>query len=162
MREVFGWLTDDWAWVLVNILLPILLPVFGLALMRICMKKPVDRNERKKALRSRRYVLLFKDGQLGWVALLMCFASISDFADGLVRLHKAPPGWTIVVLLVIIGATMAATTFATNGAVDSVEPIDAKSFTNWISYYAVALCSALTTIAAGAAFMVIHFWLIRP
>ncbi|MEX1826906.1 hypothetical protein [Luteibacter sp. CQ10] len=158
METWLEWLQNEWVWIFVNIVLPIGLPVFGMFLMRVSMQKPLDPAERKIALRTRRYVLLFKDGQLGWVALVMCFAAVSDFAEGLVKGHKAAPAWTIAFLLGVALITLPAGVFATNGAVDAVKVVEAKSARNWFGYYAVAFWSTIVTIGAAALLAAAHFW----
>lgn len=158
MHTWLNWLQNDWVWVIVNIGLPIGLPIVGMFLMRVTMHKPLDQTERKTALRTRRYILLFKDGQLGWVALVMCFAAVSDFAESLVKGHKAAPSWTVGFLLGVAFITLAAGVFATNGAVDTVKVVEAKLIRNWIGYYAVAFWSTIVTIGSAALLSVAHFW----
>ncbi|RDS78934.1 hypothetical protein DWU98_20150 [Dyella monticola] len=152
---------NEWLWIFVNIVLPIFLPVGGMFLMRVSLKKPEKKEERKELLKTRRYVLLFKDGQLGWVALLMCFAAVSEFAEGLVIDHKTAPAWTIFVLLDIVLTVLAAGVFATNGAVDTVQVIETESIWDWINYYGVAFWSTIATLGAIVAFITVHFWAIR-
>lgn len=158
MTSALALMEADWVWVMINIVLPILLPVLGLWLMRVCLKKPADRAGRRSALATRRYVLLFKDGQLGWVALLMCFAAISEFSDGLFKFHKSAPDWTIVFFLVIAGVVFAAGVFATNGAVDTIEVAETRSIWEWIAYYGVAFWTTILTFVAAAALTVAHLW----
>lgn len=158
MTSVLALMEADWAWVVINIALPILLPVLGLWLMRVSLKKPADRIGRQQALATRRYVLLFKDGQLGWVALLMCFTAMSEFSDGLFKFHKPAPDWTIVFFLIIAGVVFAAGVFATNGAVDTIEVAETQSLLGWIAYYGVAFWTTILTLVAAAALTVAHFW----
>lgn len=158
MHALLEPLKADWVWIVINIVLPVLLPIGGLWLMRVSMRKPADRVGRRQALKTRRYVLLFKDGQLGWVALLMCFAAVSEFADGLLKYHKPAPSWTIVFFLVIAGVLFAAGVFATNGAVDTVDVADTHSLAGWIAYYGVAFWTTILTLVAAAALSVAHFW----
>ncbi len=154
LREFFE---KDWFWAFINIVLPIGLPIGGMMLSRISMPKSVDKVERARILRTRPYILLFKDGQLGWVALLMCMTGFSEFGDGIKRGHPAP-NWMIPFFVVIVLVALASGILATNGAVDTVEVKDTKTFRNWFGYYSVAVWTIILAVLAAVAFSTAHFW----
>ena len=158
MAGLWDLLAADWVWIVINIVLPVMLPVLGLWLMRVSLVKSEDDAARKQALAARRYVMLFKDGQLGWVALLMCFTALSEFVEGLTKHKKAAPDWTALFFLVVAFTILSAGVFAANGAVDSIKVIEAKTLLKWIRYYGVAFWSMVLTVIAAVALSVAHFW----
>ncbi|WP_233237739.1 hypothetical protein [Bordetella sp. LUAb4] len=148
----------DCLWVVINLVLPIVLPAGGLWMMRVSLPKPSDREGRNKALASRRYVLLFKDGQLGWVALLMCFTAISEFSDGLLMHHKSAPWWTIFFFLTVAVTIFVAGVYASYGAVVSVSVKQTGSLREWIDHYGIAFWTTIFAVLAATALTVAHFW----
>jgi len=158
METVLASLENNWVWVAVNIVLPVLLPVGGLWMIRLSMPKPGDTDRGEEVLETRRYVLLFKDGQLGWVALPMCFAAISEFCDGLLMHHHPAPSWTLVFFLIVAVTIYAVGILATNGALESVSVKQTGSLIEWIDYYSVAFWTTIFAVIAATALGIGHFW----
>lgn len=143
-------------WLFVNIVLPIVAPMFGMFLERQFAAGIRDQTVRDTELKRRRQIMLFKDGQLGWVGLVMCFAAMSDFVDGVKK--SGFPAWGIGVIFSILVLVLASGFFATRGAVETNEPLDAFSWKTLHQDYSAAFWTIIFTSLSGALFGFVHFW----
>lgn len=149
-------MADGLMWVFINLVLPVAAPVLGMWLEQASAKGIRDAARRQAALRTRRIVMLFKDGQLGWVGLLMCFAAVSDFIDG-ARKHGLPEA-TVIVLIGSLALVLANGHFAIRGAAESSEALETFSWKSFTSDYPTVLYTACITASTAMVFAWIHFW----
>ena len=148
-------------WIVVNILTPLLLPFIGVFFLKYATPLRV----RVDAKGKYEFMLLVKDGQLGWSAAAMCASSYYEFSENqkLIGVNYAtmPSQWDgilIPLFLAMIGAMFV----AASGSVYSVDLIknDKISIRVWVDHYAVFLFSAIVTFSSALMFAVIHFKMI--
>lgn len=149
-------MTAGLIWVFINIILPITAPVAGMWFERLSAKTIRDAAQRKSALRSRRTIVVFKDGQLGWVGLVMCFAAMSEFIDG-ARKHGLPE-IAMFVLIAAIALAFANGHFASKGAAESTRIRERFFWRSFTSDYPIALYTTAMTGCSAVMFGFIHFW----
>ncbi|CAN7790751.1 hypothetical protein [Caballeronia sordidicola] len=143
-------------WLFINLVLPVIAPILGMWLEIVSARNIRDDAERLDALRRRRIVMLFKDGQLGWVGLLMCFAAVSDTLDG-IRKHGLP-NWAPVVFVALLGLVYTSGYFATKGAVDTADALDGFAWRTFAKDYPTAFYTIIFTVFSAALFGYVHFW----
>ncbi|HTJ94697.1 MAG TPA: hypothetical protein VL424_16525 [Pararobbsia sp.] len=149
-------MTNGLIWIFINLVLPVAAPIVGMWLEQLAASNIRDACRREAALRTRRVIMLFKDGQLGWVGLVMCFAAMSDLIDG-VRKYGFPESVSIG-LFVSAGLACANGFFATKGAAENSDALDEFSWVSFRSDYPAAYGTMLFTFSAAVTFGLIHFW----
>ncbi|MDT8840341.1 hypothetical protein ParKJ_23220 [Paraburkholderia fungorum] len=147
---------EDIMWLFINLVLPVTAPILGMWLEIVSARNIRDDAERLEALRRRRIVMLFKDGQLGWVGLLMCFAAVSDMLDG-IRRHGLPV-WAPLVVVALLGLVYTSGYFATKGAVDTAEALDDFAWRRFPEDYPSAFYTIIFTLISAVLFAGTHFW----
>jgi hypothetical protein len=76
------------SWFLVNILLPLILPILGMAFFWLLPIPPAT-------MPNLKMMTLFKDGQLGWSALAMGMSTLHET----VKSAQAHPNYVVYILL---------------------------------------------------------------
>lgn len=147
---------DELIWILVNLVLPVAAPSGGMWLERASAKNIRDAVRRETELRARRFIFLFKDGQLGWVGVLMCFAAISDTIDG-IRRHGLPE-ITAIALIALCLLVFFNGHFAAKGVVENSEALDEFSWGRFVSDYPVMFHTTVGMLATAVLFTCVHFW----
>lgn len=149
-------MTDVLVWIFINLISPVAAPIAGMWLEQRSASGIRDPIRREAALRTRKIIMLVKDGQLGWSGLLMSFGTMSDLIDG-IRRHGLP-GFVAMTLVASLVLACLNGYFATRGAADNVEVLDAFSWKKLGSDYPTAYGTIYTVFLAALFFSVAHFW----
>jgi hypothetical protein len=145
---------EDLMWLFINLVLPVTAPILGMWLEIVSARNIRDQAARLEALKRR--VMLFKDGQLGWVGLLMCFAAVSDTLDG-IKKHGLPV-WAPVMFVGLLGLVYTSGYFATKGAVDTADALDDFAWVSFAKDYPTAFYTIIFTVFSAVLFGYAHFW----
>lgn len=146
-----------WGWFFVNILMPVLIPPFGV--LWLWLGTPPASAAASGA--NFKVMALFKDGQLAWIAVGMCAAALYEFVDTVVvyndHLRHIPLFWFALLLplfLSIIGAMLVA---ASGAAYGTAMLANSANFLEWISHYRTFASSLIVTVASAMISLAIHF-----
>lgn len=145
--HINNWLT---LWDFVNIALPIIVPFVGMALI-MCM-----RTDDARHAENARLVVTIKDGQLGYIAVVMALAMIYDLAG------KTMTPAAVVACITGAAAVALGTIVAAHGAVYTTSLDTAgKNFLQRIKHFAAMWVSVLVTIGAAMLFHHSHHYLVE-
>jgi hypothetical protein len=144
-------------WLLVNIVMPVAIPPIGI--LFLWLGTPPGNAATGGA--NFRFMALFKDGQLAWIAAGMCAAALYEFVETIVAYNEykrhIPLIWFTVLiplLFSIVGAMLVAASGAAYGTTFLAAP---AQFKNWISHYRTFVSSVIVTAASAITCSVIHF-----
>jgi|GEM_PF-1020832 hypothetical protein len=137
-------------WFLVNILGPLLLPVFGIRPLRLLPLRAQPA--------SLKMMTTVKDGQLCWAVIAMGASTIYELWQALVA-HKEIPTWAGLALAAVILEMLPATILAAGGAVFSTPLLDSPEagLRDWVAHYRVFVGSAALTLIAATVYTNLHF-----
>lgn len=108
--EYFGVLfLKNIGWTIINIALPVLLPVCGLLIMRWVALS-------EQASRQTKVISTIQDGQLGWVTVVWSAATLYE-AWGLMTATRQVLDWVAAVLFIEVALMIVGTFIAAAGAV---------------------------------------------
>lgn len=142
-------------WILVNVVLPLVLPVLG---MGVFMLLPLGKADAKKVT----LMATVKDGQLCWAAVGFCAAALYELHTatpvGEPGIAKAMAGWATGGMMAVIAMAAMA---AAGGAVFTTEvrkvPPGSEPTTSWLRHYKLFAGSVVMTAIAAVTYTVIHF-----
>lgn len=139
-------------WFLVNIVGPLVLPVFGILPLRL-LPLPVNPA-------TVRLMTTVKDGQLCWAVIAMGASMIYELWQA-IEAHRPIPAWAGLDLTGIILVMLPAMVVAAGGAAFST-PLRAASsggLAGWIAHYKVFVGSAVMAMIAVLCYTTMHFGL---
>ncbi|HWD60606.1 MAG TPA: hypothetical protein VG308_20145 [Stellaceae bacterium] len=141
-------------WFLVNIVAPLGLPLFGIAVLKLLPLPP------QPALK---FMTAVKDGQLCWAVIAMGASTIYELWEAL-EAHRPVPEWAPVALGATIVMMLPAMVMAASGAVFSTPLLSAPAATAkaWIAHYKVFVGSLIMTLIAALTYSELHFSLPAP
>jgi hypothetical protein len=145
--HVRNWFT---LWDFVNIVLPIIVPFVGMFIV-MCMKTSDTRHHE-----NARFVVTIKDGQLGYIAVVMDLAMVYDLAG------KTMTSTAVMACLTGAGAVALGTLVAAHGAVYTTST-DTTGLSAWKTFrhYQVMWLSIAVTVAASMVFHHSHHYLVE-
>lgn len=137
-------------WFLVNIALPMGVPVLFMALVRLANLSP-------HVLARAKLMGSVADGQLGWVAMAFAGASSYDIADRLLSHQPNLPSWTGLLLgascsILAMGGLLAAL-----GTLYPVSGHTGAGWRAWLMHYRLFVATFALAMGAGAGLASIHF-----
>lgn len=139
-----GLLSDNIGWVIINIVVPVILPPAGLLLARLM---PLQKAERERT----RIVTTIQDGQLGWLALAWSAATVYEAWEYMeVKGHVF--AWVAILLGSEIVVVLTAMFIAAGGAVT------ADASTNRSTRLGGSI---IVTIVSAILFVATHFKTLR-
>jgi hypothetical protein len=113
-----------------------------------------NQTEESVALRRRRIILLFKDGQLGWVSLLMCLAAVSDYIDGIEK--HGLPRWALAVLIAFTGVGIHKRVFCCQRRCGHGGPLDDFQWKTFNEDYPRVFYTIISTVFSAIVFSGVH------
>lgn len=136
-------------WFLVNIALPMGVPVLFMALVHL-VSLPPEVAARANLMRA------VVDGQLGWVAMAFAGASCYDIADRMLSHQPNLPAWTSVFLgtscfLLAIGGLLAAL-----GTLYPVADHRKTGWRAWLVHYRLFVATFALALGAGGMLACLH------
>ena len=145
MYPTFGWL-------LVNIVAPFLLPVFGMLPLKLLPLTGIAPEG------SLRLMTTVKDGQLCWAAVGMSAAAIYEIW-GAHATMRATPWWTGALLAIVLILMAPATMIAAGGSVFTT-PLLAEAhpagWRGWVRHYKVFVSSAVFSLTTALCYILLH------
>lgn len=138
-------------WDFMNIFLPIMVPFVGMGTV-MCMRTTDARHAE-----NARFIVTIKDGQLGYIAVVMDLVMIYDLSG------KTMTTAAVVACLTGAAAIALGTLVAAHGAVYTT-PLDTtgKTFRQRIEHFGVMWFSVAVTIGAAMLFHHSHHYLAEP
>jgi hypothetical protein len=137
-------------WDFMNIVLPIIVPFVGMGAVK-CMKTSDARHAE-----NARFVVTIKDGQLGYIAVVMALVMIYDLAG------KTMTDAALVACLTGAAAVALGTLVAAHGAVYTTSlNTNGKKFVERLRHFGVMWFSVAVTIAAALLFHHSHHYLVE-
>lgn len=141
-------------WLIVNILLPISLPLGFLLLAKL-----VNLNE---PTRSRsRLIRVVQDGQLSWIAMGFAASTTYEMFEALVQKTSASPvavGLVFGTSALILASAGFVATLGTLFPVDDALPVPGR-WAEWVVRYRLFVVSAAATGITASLYTLVHFYL---
>jgi hypothetical protein len=133
-------------WVIVNLVAPVAVPILGALLVSLFVYKRGGKSKRGHPLAA------FKDGQLCWVVMGMCFNSLYELATPSKGI-TVPRAFSDVMEVLLIGLMLGSVGIAVLGSALPVPwpkppttPISrTRAFGNWVMDFPILLLSVLCT-----------------
>jgi hypothetical protein len=136
------------SWFLVNIIVPFVVPVGGMALV---MLLPLEDAVQEKL----RLIGTVKDGQLCWGVVAVCAATLYElWPSESGNFIRAP--WGGILAAGLIAMTASAAILAASGAVFTTGFRTKTSGIGWVRHYKVFTASLVLAALAGAAALMVH------
>lgn len=148
-NHVQDWLT----WVVLNVLIGVFTPMAGMGLMAAV--NTLTANSKNKSGFLIDYVLPYRDGQLGYVAMSWCAAALIELFRAMVK----QPHWLMGIGIALIGLLAAANAFiaALGASAPAAELAKPHTWADAWNYYPGLRYSAWGTGAALIGSGVIHY-----
>jgi hypothetical protein len=141
-------------WFVVNVVAPLLLPVFAIFLFSLAPLPPPM---------NVHVMAMLKDGQIGWAVVAMGASTMYEWVDA-AEAHRNLPALSGVLIFGTIAAMLGAILVAVGGAVFSTllrpKPPPVKGLVAWLAYYRMFFWSAVMAFYAGLTYTYIHFSLL--
>ena len=141
-------------WFVVNVVGPLLLPVFGILLFSLVPFPPPT---------SVHAMAMVKDGQLCWAVIAMGASTMYEWWDA-VEAHRNLPAWGGAAITGTLLVMLSAILVAAGGAVFSKplrpKPPPVRGLVAWIAYYKMFVGSAIMSLIAAFLYTNIHFSLL--
>lgn len=129
----------DWAWAVVNILCPPIVPMFGVLQVRRRLLTPAQ----KKRVTP---LATIRDGQLAWISVLWNIGTVYELVEYSRAIHWFN-GWMVSLLLAEFLLVVGGMSIAANGAVTAGYNDDDVDLLR---------SSIIVTVASGILFLLLH------
>ncbi|MYN08051.1 hypothetical protein [Pseudoduganella aquatica] len=140
-------------WFIVNILLPVSVPLIFMKLAGLVPTLPPEVAARTSLL------LLVKDGQLGWVALGFSASCIYDALAYLLKMGRDSPLWLQSVLGLSLATLVLSSLLAVLGGLFPVSGSlsEVRAWSRWAETYRVFLITVVLMAAAATMRCAVHY-----
>jgi hypothetical protein len=140
-------------WFIVNILLPVSVPLMFMKLAGLVPTLPPEVAARTSLL------LLVKDGQLGWVALGFSASCIYDTLAYLLRMGAGSPLWLQAVLGLSLATLVLSGLLAVLGGLFPLSGSlsEVHAWSRWVETYRVFLITVVLMAAAATMRCAVHY-----
>ncbi len=139
-------------WLLVNIVAPFCLPIFGMLPLKLLPLTSVA------PAGSLRIMTTVKDGQLCWAVVGMSAAALYEVWDAHAQM-RTTPWWTGTVYTVVVIAMLPATMLAAGGAVFTTTLLTVPhqdGLRGWVGHYKVFVSSLIASLVSGLCYSLLH------
>lgn len=141
-------------WFLINILMPMTLPLIFLLLVKL-VDLPQPLASRAKPIRA------VQDGQLGWVAMGFAASCTYELFDYLIGSKTGAPEWAGLVFAVSTVSLALSGFLSMLGALYPVDESAPKPTTRaaWVVHYRLFVGTLLATLITAVLFSLVHYGL---